>query len=59
MLEQYLTSCHSSSSLNRFAQQLKNKDIPEGGSKAVTLIDTNGLSQAGKNFVMRKSVKVR
>jgi glutamate dehydrogenase len=41
----------------RFAQQLKNKDIPEGGSKAVTLIDTNGLSQAEKNFVMRKSVK--
>jgi glutamate dehydrogenase len=40
-----------------FAQQLKNKDIPEGGSKAVNLIDTNGLSPAGKEFVMRKSVK--
>ena len=40
-----------------FAQQLKNKDIPEGGSKAVNLINVNGLSAAGKNFVMRKSVK--
>ena len=40
-----------------FAQQLKNKDIPEGGSKAVNLINTVGLSESGKNFVMRKSVK--
>jgi len=40
-----------------FAQQLKNKDIPEGGSKAVNLIDTIGLSDSGKNFVMRKCVK--
>ena len=40
-----------------FAQQLKNKDIPEGGSKAVCLINVVGLSAAGKNFVMRKSVK--
>jgi glutamate dehydrogenase len=40
-----------------FAQQLKNKDIPEGGSKAVNLIDTHGLSPSKKQFVMRKSVK--
>jgi glutamate dehydrogenase len=40
-----------------FAQQLKNKDIPEGGSKAVNLINVVGLSENGKNFVMRKSVK--
>lgn len=40
-----------------FAQQLKNKDIPEGGSKAVNLIDTVGMSDQGKYFVMRKSVK--
>jgi glutamate dehydrogenase len=40
-----------------FAQQLKNKDIPEGGSKAVNLINTVGLSNQGKFFVMRKSVK--
>ncbi|CAB9499861.1 Glutamate dehydrogenase 2 [Seminavis robusta] len=40
-----------------FAQQLKNKDIPEGGSKAVNLINVVGLSEAGKDFVMRKSVK--
>lgn len=40
-----------------YAQQLKNKDIPEGGSKAVVLIDTVGMSSSGKDFVMRKSVK--
>ncbi|KAL3942024.1 MAG: hypothetical protein SGBAC_003710 [Bacillariaceae sp.] len=42
-----------------YAQQLKNKDIPEGGSKAVCLIDTNNLALTAhsKNFVMRKSVK--
>jgi glutamate dehydrogenase len=40
-----------------FAQQLKNKDIPEGGSKAVTLINCNDLSNKAKQFVMRKSVK--
>lgn len=40
-----------------FAQQLKNKDIPEGGSKAVNLINCNGLTEEAKQFVMRKSVK--
>lgn len=40
-----------------FAQQLKNKDIPEGGSKAVCLIDTVGMSESSKGIVMRKSVK--
>jgi len=40
-----------------FAQQMKNKDIPEGGSKAVNLINVDGISEQGKNFVMRKSVK--
>lgn len=40
-----------------FAQQLKNKDIPEGGSKAVNLINTHGLNDSAKDFVMRKSVK--
>lgn len=40
-----------------YAQQLKNKDIPEGGSKAVCLVNCVGLSGASKNFVMRKSVK--
>lgn len=40
-----------------YAQQLKNKDIPEGGSKAVCLIDTVGMSDTSKGFVMRKSVK--
>ena len=40
-----------------YAQQLKNKDIPEGGSKAVCLIDCVGMSETSKGFVMRKSVK--
>lgn len=40
-----------------FAQQLKNKDIPEGGSKAVVLIDSVGVSNASKDFIMRKAVK--
>jgi glutamate dehydrogenase len=40
-----------------YAQQLKNKDIPEGGSKAVNLINCDGLSPQAKQFVMRKSVK--
>jgi glutamate dehydrogenase len=42
-----------------FAQQLKNKDIPEGGSKAVCLIDTNNLGSTtiSRDFVMRKSAK--
>lgn len=39
------------------AQQMKNKDIPEGGSKGVVLIDTVGLSTTRRNFVMRKAVK--
>jgi len=40
-----------------YAQQLKNKDIPEGGSKAVCLIDTTEMTPIGKNFAMRKCVK--
>lgn len=40
-----------------YSQQLKNKDIPEGGSKAVNLINCHGLSEEAKQFVMRKSVK--
>jgi glutamate dehydrogenase len=39
------------------AQQLKNKDIPEGGAKAVVLVDTNNLPPMYRNFVLRKSVK--
>jgi glutamate dehydrogenase len=40
-----------------FAQQLKNKDIPEGGSKAVCLIDANDISNGTRDYVLRKSVK--
>jgi len=40
-----------------FAQQLKNKDIPEGGSKAVCLIAQSEFSDVGKKFITRKSVK--
>jgi glutamate dehydrogenase len=39
------------------AQQLKNKDIPEGGSKAVCLIAQPEFSDLGKKFITRKSVK--
>ncbi len=48
------------------AQQLKNKDIPEGGSKAVALIDTTDLGRGAapgvssavrRDEVMRKTVK--
>jgi glutamate dehydrogenase len=40
-----------------FAQHLKNKDIPEGGSKAVVLIQCDDLTSEAKQFIMRKSVK--
>jgi glutamate dehydrogenase len=33
------------------------RSSPEGGSKAVALINTTGLNDSGKYFVMRKSVK--
>ena len=43
-----------------FAQQLKNKDIPEGGSKAVVLVDTlSHVAYKGKDFDKRKAVKGR
>ena len=41
------------------AQQLKNKDIPEGGSKAVMLVDTVDPRDHEKEFIVRKSVKAR
>lgn len=40
-----------------YAQQLKNKDIPEGGAKGVVLVDTIKCSSRGKIFAMRKCVK--
>jgi len=40
-----------------FAQQLKNKDIPEGGAKAVVLINSPNIDPAKKSFALRKSVK--
>jgi glutamate dehydrogenase len=47
-----------------FAQQLKNKDIPEGGSKAVVLVDPafqgtreEEVSGDFRGYLMRKSVK--
>lgn len=39
------------------AQQLKNKDIPEGGSKAVVLVDVSQVSDTQRNHVLRNSVK--
>lgn len=41
-----------------YAQQLKNKDIPEGGSKGVVLVNTPVIPDAdNKVFAMRKAVK--
>jgi glutamate dehydrogenase len=40
-----------------YAQQLKNKDIPEGGSKGVIIVNTPSIDPAYKEFAMRKSVK--
>jgi len=48
-----LTECYDLA----FAQQLKNKDIAEGGSKAVCLVDLHGIDKTGKDHVMRKSLK--
>lgn len=39
------------------AQQLKNKDIPEGGSKAVILIDSPHILPDKRFFAYRKCVK--
>jgi NAD-specific glutamate dehydrogenase len=39
---------------------MKNKDIPEGGSKCVVLVDVCGIkAKADKDLVLRKSVKVQ
>jgi len=40
-----------------YAQQLKNKDIPEGGSKAVVLVNSPMIPVNSRFFAMRKSVK--
>ena len=40
-----------------YAQQLKNKDIPEGGAKAVVLVNSPGLDPSTKFFAARKAVK--
>ena len=40
-----------------FAQQLKNKDIPEGGSKAVCLVRPGPYSKEDPKYLVRKSVK--
>lgn len=41
-----------------YAQQMKNKDIAEGGAKAVCLVDVVGLNNAlSRNEIVRKSVR--
>ncbi|KAH9254658.1 hypothetical protein BASA81_007425 [Batrachochytrium salamandrivorans] len=40
-----------------FAQQLKNKDIAEGGAKAVCIVEAAGLSEADKHRAMRRTAK--
>merc|ERR1719502_641224 len=40
-----------------FAQQLKNKDIPEGGSKAVVLVNLENVDPAQRHKMMRRAVR--
>jgi len=40
-----------------FAQQLKNKDIPEGGSKAVCLVNISDRMPNSDDFLVRKAVR--
>lgn len=40
-----------------YAQQLKNKDIPEGGAKAVIIVNTPIIHQDAKFFAMRKAIR--
>jgi len=40
-----------------YAQQLKNKDIPEGGAKGVILVNTPNIEPKARFFAMRKAVK--
>ena len=40
-----------------YAQQLKNKDIPEGGAKAVIILNTPGIHKDAKFFAIRKSIR--
>jgi glutamate dehydrogenase len=40
-----------------YAQQLKNKDIPEGGSKGVVLLNSPAIPEPQRNFAVRKSIK--
>jgi len=40
-----------------YAQQQKNKDIPEGGSKGVIIVNTPSVADKYRTFVMRKSVR--
>jgi len=40
-----------------FAQQLKNKDIPEGGAKAVVLVDVTRVPVDARSYTMRSAVK--
>ena len=52
----HYTECYSLA----YAQQLKNKDIPEGGAKAVILVEPHNYSDAPADtsvFIRHKSVK--
>ena len=52
----HYTECYSLA----YAQQLKNKDIPEGGAKAVVLVEPHNYTDAPADtadFIRKKSVK--
>jgi len=40
-----------------YGQQLKNKDIPEGGAKAVILVDSPSVKKKHHEFLKRKTVR--
>jgi glutamate dehydrogenase len=40
-----------------YGQQLKNKDIPEGGAKAVVLVDSPSVKEKHHEFLKRKCVR--
>lgn len=40
-----------------YGQQLKNKDIPEGGAKAVVLVDSPSVNKKHHDFLKRKCVR--
>jgi len=56
-LSKELSNCYDEVYGLSHAQELKNKDIPEGGSKAVVLVDVTQTSSSERYLTLRTSVK--